>query len=98
MWHALSEVIARVADLSPEVVCIAALPPEVGPYTRQLCHRLKARFPELTVLAFRPNEPGVDPTCAAKRLQEAGADLVVATLTGASAAMSQFLRQKPAAA
>jgi predicted PurR-regulated permease PerM len=90
---ALSEVIARVEDLSPEVVCIAALPPEGGPYARQLCHRLKARFPELTVVAFRPNEPGVDPTRAAKRLQEGGADLVVATLAEASAEMSRLLQR-----
>ncbi len=95
---ALSEVIARVEHLSPEVVYIAALPPEGGPYARHLCHRLKARFPGLTVVALRPNEPGVEPTRAAKRLQEAGADLVVATLAEASAEMSRLLRPKLAAA
>jgi hypothetical protein len=94
---ALSEVVARVEQLSPEVVCIAALPPEGGPFARQLCQGLKARFPELTVVAFRPNEPGVDPTRAAKRLEEAGADLVVATLAEASAQMSRLLQRKSAA-
>jgi hypothetical protein len=95
---ALAEVIARVKRVSPEVVCIAALPPEGGPYARQLCHWLKAHFPKMTVVAFRPNEPGVDPTRAAKRLQEAGADLVVATLAEASAEMSRLLLPKQAAA
>jgi hypothetical protein len=94
----VSEVIARVERLSPEVVCIAALPPAGGPYARQLCHRLKSRFPGLAVVAFRPNEPGVDPTRAAKRLQEAGADRVVATLGEASVEMSRLLHPRAAAA
>ena len=86
-----SEAMTRVEQLSPEVVCIAALPPEGGPYARRLCHRLKDRFPHMTVVVFRPNEPGVDPTRAAKRLQEAGADVVVATLAEASTEMSRLL-------
>jgi predicted PurR-regulated permease PerM len=88
---ALSQLIARVEEVSPAVVCVAALPPEGGPYARQLCHRLKARFPRLTVVAFRPNEPGVDPTRAAKRLREAGADVVGATLAEASMLMTRLL-------
>jgi predicted PurR-regulated permease PerM len=88
---ALSEVMARVEHLSPEVVCVAALPPEGGPYARQLCHRLKERFPDLRVVAFRPDEPGVEPTRAARRLREAGADVVVATLAEASAEVSRHL-------
>ena len=91
----LDDVIARVKLLSPAVVCIAALPPEGGPYARQLCQRLKASFPALTVVAFRPNEPGIDPTRAAKRLQEAGADVVVASLAQASAEVSRLLLPVP---
>lgn len=87
----VEDVVARVALLKPELVCIAALPPEGGPYARQLCQRLKARFPTLTVVAFRPNEPGIDPAGAAKRLREAGADRVVATLAEASAEVSRLL-------
>ncbi|MBK7864713.1 MAG: AI-2E family transporter [Archangiaceae bacterium] len=87
----VEDVVARVELLKPELVCIAALPPEGGPYARQLCQRLKARFPTLTVIAFRPNEPGIDPAGAAKRLREAGADRVVATLAEASAEVSRLL-------
>jgi predicted PurR-regulated permease PerM len=94
----LAEVAARVAFLEPEVVCVAALPPEGGPYARQLCQRLKARFPALTVVAFRPDEPGIDPVRAAARLRESGASRVVATLAEASAAMAELLRPKPVAA
>ncbi len=90
----LGEVIARVEQTAAQVVCIAALPPEGGPFARQLCHGLKARFPELTVMAFRPNEPGIDPTFAEKRLREAGADLVVATLASASAHLSRLMLVK----
>jgi hypothetical protein len=90
------EVIARVEHLSPEVVCVASLPPDGGPFARQLCHRLKERFPGLPVVAFRPDEPGVDPARAALRLREAGADLVVATLAEATAEMSRRLQGKQA--
>lgn len=95
----LAEIIARVEQISPAVVCISALPPEGGPYARQMCHRLKDRFPELTVVTFRPDEPGVDATLAARRLQEAGADVIVTTLAEASAEMTRLLLPKaPAAA
>jgi len=63
------------------------VPPPGGP----LCHRLKARLPERSVVAFRPSEPGVDSARAARRLQEAGADVVVATLAEASAEISRRL-------
>jgi hypothetical protein len=88
---ALSEVVARVRALSPEVVCVAALPPEGGPYARQLCHQLRARFPDLALVAFRPSEPGVDPTRALGRLKEAGATLVVTTLAEACEELSRLL-------
>jgi hypothetical protein len=48
-------------------------------------------------MAFRPDEPGVDPARAAMRLKEAGADLVVATLVEASAELSRLLGPAPAA-
>jgi predicted PurR-regulated permease PerM len=87
----VGDVIARVERLAPRVVCISALPPEGGPYARQICGRLKSRFPALVVVAFRPNEPGIDPSRAATRLREAGADRVVATLAEAVVEMSRLL-------
>jgi hypothetical protein len=90
----VDEVVAQVERLAPAVVCVAALPPEGGPYARRLCHRLKARFPELVVVAFRPNEPGVDPARAAERLRDAGADRVVTSLAEASVEMSRLLLEK----
>ncbi len=87
----LKEVLARVEQVSPAFVCVAALPPEGGPYARQLCHRLRARFPALPIVAFRPDEPGVDPAAAASRLKASGADVVVATLAAAGAELSRLM-------
>jgi predicted PurR-regulated permease PerM len=92
-----AQALARVKLLNPGVVCIAALPPDGGPFARELCHQLKALLPDLTVMAFRPDEPGVDPARAARRLKEAGADLVVATVVEASAELSRLLGPAPAA-
>ena len=86
-----AEVLARVGHLAPAVICVAALPPEGGPYARQLCHLLGGRSPGSMVLAFRPGEPGIDPGPATRRLREAGADLVVATLAEASVALARLL-------
>jgi predicted PurR-regulated permease PerM len=86
-----AQALERVKLLGPSVVCVAALPPDGGRFARELCHQLKSRFPDLTVMAFRPGEPGIDPTRAAERLKAAGADLVVATLAEASAELSRRL-------
>jgi predicted PurR-regulated permease PerM len=85
------EVVDRVERAGFAVLLVAALPPEGGPYARQLCHRLKARFPALPLVVFRPDEPGVDPAGAARRLLESGADRVVATLESAGAELSRLL-------
>jgi predicted PurR-regulated permease PerM len=87
-----AEVLAWVERLAPEVVCVATLPPEGGPSARQLCRELRARFPALTLVAFRPGEPGVEPARAGARLREAGADEVAATLAEATEALARRLR------
>ncbi len=89
----IDEVLSRVERISPEVVCIGSFPPEGGPHARRLCEALKARFPSLPVLAFRPGEPGVDPSLAVERLREAGADVVVVTLAEATTEMTRLLRR-----
>jgi predicted PurR-regulated permease PerM len=89
----VTQVLARVAELGPEVVCVTELPPDGGPFARELCHQLERRFPELTVLVFRPDEPEVESSRAIKRLQESGADLVVSTLAQASAEMARLLER-----
>jgi predicted PurR-regulated permease PerM len=91
-----AQAMARVALLGPRVVCVAALPPDGGPFARELCHQLRVRFPTLAVVAFRPDEPGGDPTPAARRLRQAGASTVVSSLAEASAELGRLLALSPA--
>jgi predicted PurR-regulated permease PerM len=84
----LDEVLARIDGLSPGVVCVGSFPPEGGPHARRVCQGVKARFPEMAVVVFRPSEPGVDPSRAPERLRDAGADVVVATLAEATAELA----------
>jgi predicted PurR-regulated permease PerM len=87
----LNEIVARIEASSPKVVCVGAIPPDGGAPARQLCQRLRARLPRIKILALRPNEPQGDPTRAAARLREAGADAVAANLAEASATLTRFL-------
>ncbi len=91
MSHA--DVIARIQQLSPEVVCLGFLPPEGGTVARQLCRRIRETFPGLTILTLRPNEPGGEAARAAARMREAGADAVASTLSAASAELTRLLAQ-----
>jgi predicted PurR-regulated permease PerM len=91
-----AQAVARVEALKPRVVCVAVVPPDGGPFAREICHQLRSRFPDLTVVAFRPDEPGGDAEHAARRLVEAGASTVVATLAEASAELSRLLGPAPA--
>lgn len=90
--------IARVEQLSPDVVCLAFLPPEGGTAARSLCRRLRESFPKLTILTLRPNEPDGDATRAEARMREAGADAVATTLADALTQLTARLAQVKAAA
>jgi predicted PurR-regulated permease PerM len=90
----LDEVLARIGELSPCAVCIGTFPPEGGPHARRMCGGIKASHPDLPVVVFRPREPGIDPALATRRLRDAGADLVVATLADASAALPALLGRR----
>ena len=48
-----AEVVARIAEKSPAMICIAALPPGGVAQTRYLCKRLRARFPDLKIAVGR---------------------------------------------
>jgi hypothetical protein len=48
-----SEVVARVVDTRPALVCIGAVPPGGLAQARYLCKRLRARFPELKIVVGR---------------------------------------------
>jgi predicted PurR-regulated permease PerM len=90
----VAQALARVATLGPTVVCLAVLPPDGGPFARELARHLRARFPSLPVVAFRPDESGGDPARAARRLSESGVSLVVTSLAEATAELSGLLEAR----
>jgi hypothetical protein len=48
-----SEVVSLVAETSPALICIGAVPPGGLAQTRYLCKRLRARFPDLKIVVGR---------------------------------------------
>jgi len=73
------EMLARVGEENPAVVCIATLPPNGLSNVRYLCKRLRAQFPELKIVVSRPGAVEV-PDKTRQRLLAAGADVVTASL------------------
>ncbi|OAI56349.1 hypothetical protein AYO47_09105, partial [Planctomyces sp. SCGC AG-212-M04] len=73
-----SERVAAVAERSPELVIISALPPGDLPYVRQLCKRIKSSQPGRRVVVARwGHAKSVD---RSSQLLNAGADDVVSTV------------------
>jgi predicted PurR-regulated permease PerM len=73
------ELLSRVQEEQPVVVCIAVLPGEGLAHTRYLCKRLRAQFPDLKILVgcwgLKDNVERIT-----DRLRSAGADQVGTTL------------------
>jgi predicted PurR-regulated permease PerM len=63
-----SEMLERVADSKPELVCISALPPFAINHARDLYAKLRSRFPELLVIVCLWQFEG-DPQKTATRLK-----------------------------
>jgi predicted PurR-regulated permease PerM len=75
----ISELLDRVAESKPAVVCISALPPGGLAHTRYLCKRLRGRFPELRIIVGRWGQQE-ELAQNALDLEEAGALHVAGTL------------------
>lgn len=76
------ELIAKVEEIEPAVVCIASLPPGGVAHTRYLCMRLRNRFPKLRLLVGRWGQQSrLDEV--REQLQAAGVDSVQTTLLSA---------------
>src|SRR5262249_46661878 len=74
-----AELLSRVQEENPAIICIATIPSQGLAHTRYLCKRLRARFPELKILVCCYELPEAADR-ASKRLQEAGADQIATTL------------------
>ena len=77
-----SEMIARVEEIKPFLVCVGAMAPSGLAHARYLCKRIRARFPELKILVGRWGA-GADLEKIEDSLKSAGVERVAGTL-GAS--------------
>ena len=77
-----SEMIARVEESKPFLVCVGAMAPSGLAHARYLCKRIRARFPELKILVGRWGA-GADLEKIEDSLKSAGVERVAGTL-GAS--------------
>jgi hypothetical protein len=74
-----AEMVQRVEQDRPGVVCIAALPPRGQLYARYLVKRLRGRFSGLKIVVLFPG-PASDRERAVARLRQAGANEVTGSL------------------
>lgn len=82
-----SEMLDAVGSKHAELICVSAVPPFATTHARYLCKRLKARFPDLTIIVGLWNAIG-DLQRARGRMPLA--DKVVATLAEAKEAIRQM--------
>ncbi len=89
-----SEMISRVGEHKPRVVCIGALGPGGIAHARYLCKRIRARFPELKILVGRWRAHD-DPAKVEESLRSAGADRIAATLSATREQLLSLLSLTP---
>jgi hypothetical protein len=85
-----SELITRVGESKPAVVCIGAMPPGGLAHTRYLCKRLRQRFPDLKIVVGRWGQQD-DVEEAKQELVAAGADEVYLSLAEARQQLTAWL-------
>jgi hypothetical protein len=86
-----AEVVARIGEKSPAMICIAAVPPGGLTQTRYLCKRLRARFPNLKIAVGRWGTGSED----SNSLLLAGADKVGTTMVETREQMVQLCQIGP---
>jgi hypothetical protein len=86
-----AEVVARIGEKSPAMICIAAVPPGGLAQTRYLCKRLRARFPDLKIAVGRWGTGSED----SNSILLAGADKVATTIIETREQMIQLSQFSP---
>jgi predicted PurR-regulated permease PerM len=74
-----AEVVTRVAEEAPAVVCIGSLPPGGLAHTRYICKRLRTRVPEVKIVVGRWGSDG-NSQRTQKQFAEAGADFLTTSI------------------
>lgn len=75
-----AELVARVEQAEPDVLCIVALPPGGLAHARYLCKRLRKRFPDLKIIVGRWGLADDSVESNQRALTDAGADDVATSL------------------
>jgi predicted PurR-regulated permease PerM len=88
--HLVSEVILKVTEARPEIVCIGSLPPGGLSHTRLLCKRLRAGFPDLKIVVGRWGLKTEAVRKNREQLLEAGADQFGTTLEETAVQLMQL--------
>jgi predicted PurR-regulated permease PerM len=86
-----AEVVARIGEKSPAMICIAAVPPGGLAQTRYLCKRLRARFPNLKIAVGRWGTGNED----SNSILLSGADKVGTTMIETCEQMIQLCQINP---
>jgi predicted PurR-regulated permease PerM len=86
-----AEVVARIGEKSPAMICIAAVPPGGLAQTRYLCKRLRARFPNLKIAVGRWGTGSED----SNSILLSGADKVGTTMIETCEQMIQLCQMSP---
>jgi predicted PurR-regulated permease PerM/methylmalonyl-CoA mutase cobalamin-binding subunit len=84
-----SELLDQAGQFDPDVICIAALPPNGMAHVRYLCKRLRARFPEVRIVVGRWG--GAESAAETAQFVEAGASAVAVSLSAARASLAGWL-------
>jgi predicted PurR-regulated permease PerM len=85
-----AELVAQVAQQTPALVCIGALPPGGLAHTRYLCKKLRARFPKVKIVVGRWGLTG-NLEANREQLQDAGADMTATTILETRTQMTSLL-------
>lgn len=72
--HLVSEIVTRVGEGHPGIVCIGSLPPGGLSHTRLICKRLRTNFLDLKIVVGRWGLPADSEKANREQLVEAGAD------------------------
>jgi predicted PurR-regulated permease PerM len=85
-----ADLVAQVAEQAPALVCIGALPPGGLAHARYLCKKLRARFPDVTIIVGRWGLTG-GVEANREQFQDAGADLTATTMLETRSQLNSLL-------
>jgi predicted PurR-regulated permease PerM len=86
-----ADALTQAISKRPQLVCIADLPPGGNVNARYLCRQLRAQVPSAFIVALVPEPADKRSQETAARFREAGANIVVSSISEAKRALAQQL-------